>query len=128
MIMYLNDDIKREIDYFRRMNEHFTVKAGEGTVSVKDADDKVLYMALSASLAMDISEDGFFEEFIITDKVISGKQELQLDAYAFIETESTNEKNLHLFQYKLHENDKNSVSPVELMNFSTLIDLLHQNK
>lgn len=120
--MYLNDDIKREIDYFRRMNEHFTVKAGEGTVSVKDADDKVLYMALSASLAMDISEDGFFEEFIITDKVISGKQELQLDAYAFIETESTNEKHLHLFQYKLHENDKNSVSPVELMNFSTLMN------
>lgn len=120
--MYLNNDIKREIDYFRRMNEHFTVKAGKGTVSVKDADDKVLYMALSASLAMDISEDGFFEEFVITDKVISGNQELQLDAYAFIETESTNEKHLHLFQYKLHENEKNSVSPVELMNFATLMN------
>ena len=120
--MYLNDDIRRELDYFRRMNEHFTIKAGDGTVSVKDADEKVLYMALSASLAMDITEDGFFEEFTITDKVISGRQELQLDAYAFIETESSNEKHLHLFQYKLHEDEKNSVSPVELMNFATLMN------
>ena len=36
---------------------------------------------------------------LVLDKLISGKQELLLDAYAFIETESTNEKHLHLFQY-----------------------------
>lgn len=120
--MYLDERIKPELDYFKRMNEHFTIKAGKGTVSVKDADEKVLYMALSASLAMDITEDGFFEEFVITDKVISGRQEFQLDAYAFIETESSNEKHLHLFQYKLHENEKNSVSPLELMNFATLMN------
>ena len=118
----LSEEIKKELDYFRRMNEHFIINAGQSTVKVSDADQKLLYMALSASLAMDISEDGFFEEFTVTDKAISGKDEIQIDAYAFIETESTNVKHLHIFQYKLHETDKKAVSPVELMNFTTLVN------
>jgi hypothetical protein len=120
--MYLNQDIEKELDYFRRMNEHFTIKSGDIDVKVSDADNKILFMALSASLAMDISEDGFFEEFKITDKAITGKDEFQLDAYAFIETESTNIRHLHLFQYKLHQGDKHAVSPIELMNFTTLMN------
>ncbi len=120
--MYLNDEIKRELDYFKRMNEHFTINAGKSTTKVSEASDEVSYMALSASLAMDITEDGFFEEFQITDKDLSGKDEIQLDAYAFIETESTNERHLHLFQFKLYKDEKNAVSPVELMNFTTLMN------
>jgi hypothetical protein len=120
--MYLNDEIKKELDYFKRMNEHFTINAGKSTAKVSEVSDEISYMALSASLAMDISEDGFFEEFQITDKEISGKDEIQLDAYAFIETESTNERHLHLFQFKLYNNEKNAVSPVELMNFTTLMN------
>ncbi|WP_396178890.1 AIPR family protein [Flavobacterium sp.] len=121
-MMYLNDEIKRELDYFKRMNEHFTINAGKSTTNVSEASDEISYMALSASLAMDLFEEGFFENFHITDKFISGKQELQLDAYAFIETESTNEKHLHLFQYKLHQTDKNATSPTELRDFATLMN------
>ena len=120
--MYLNDDIKRELDYFKRMNEHFTIKVGHKTIKVSDAKDNILYMALSASLAMDISEDGFFEEFTITDKEITGRDEMQIDAYAFIETESTNVKQLHLFQYKIHNDENHAVSPIELLNFTTLMN------
>lgn len=120
--MFLNDEIRNELDYFKRMNEHFIIAAGKSTVSVSDADDRIMYMALSASLAMDISEDGFFEEFTITDTALSGKEEMQIDAYAFIETESTNVKHLHIFQYKLHDTDKKAVSPIELMNFTTLVN------
>jgi AIPR protein len=120
--MYLNDEIKKELDYFKRMNEHFTINAGKSTAKVSEVSDEILYMSLGASLAMDITEDGFFEEFQITDKSISGKNEIQLDAYAFIETESTNERHLHLFQFKLHDNEKNAVSPVELMNFTTMMN------
>lgn len=121
-MMYLNDEIKRELDYFKRMNEHFTINAGKGTTKVSEASNEISYMALSASLAMDITEDGFFEEFQITDKELSGNHDVQLDAYAFIETESTNERHLHLFQFKLHVNEKNAVSPIELMNFTTLMN------
>lgn len=120
--MYLDERIIKELDYFKRMNEHFTIKAGKSTISVANADDRLLYMALSASLAMDISEDGFFEEFEITDKAISGKEELQIDAYAFIVAESSNEKHLHLFQYKLHDSINHAVSPTELVNFATLMN------
>lgn len=120
--MYLNDEIKKELDYFKRMNNHFTINAGKSTSKISEVDDKILFMALSASLSMDFTEDGFFEEFQITDKAISGKDEIQLDAYAFIETESTNERHLHLFQFKLHETEKNAVSPIELMNFATLMN------
>jgi hypothetical protein len=120
--MYLKDEIKKELDYFKRMNEHFTINAGKSTTNVSEANDEISYMALSASLAMDLFEEGFFENFYITDKFISGKQELQLDAYAFIETESTNEKHLHLFQYKLHQSDEKSTSPTELRDFVTLMN------
>jgi hypothetical protein len=120
--MFLTDTIIKELDYFKRLNGHFEVNAGARKIKVKDADEKILYMLLSASLAMDISEDGFFENFIITDKSISNKQELLLDAYAFIETETLNEKHLHLFQYKLYEGPSHSASPVELMNFATLMN------
>jgi AIPR protein len=120
--MYLNDEIKKELDYFKRMNEHFTINAGNGTVNVANASEEITYMSLSASLAMDLFEEGFFENFQITDKLISGKQELLLDAYAFIETESTNEKHLHLFQYKLHQSDEKSTSPTELRDFATLMN------
>lgn len=120
--MYLNEEIKRELDYFKRMNEHFTINAGNGTVNVANASDEITYMALSASLTMDLFEEGFFENFQITDKMISGKQELLLDAYAFIETESTYEKHLHLFQYKLHQSNEKSTSPTELRDFATLMN------
>jgi hypothetical protein len=62
--MFLNDEIRNELDYFRRMNEHFIIAAGKSTVSVFDADDRIMYMALSASLAMDISEDGFLKNLL----------------------------------------------------------------
>ncbi|GEM56006.1 hypothetical protein B0A58_05275 [Flavobacterium branchiophilum NBRC 15030 = ATCC 35035] len=121
-MMYLNDEIKKELDYFKRMNEHLTINAGKSTCKVSDASDEISYMALSASLAMDLHEEGFFENFHITDKFISGKQELLLDAYAFIETESTNEKHLHLFQFKLYQSQKNAASPTELRDFTTLMN------
>ncbi|MDQ5928994.1 MAG: hypothetical protein QG594_772 [Bacteroidota bacterium] len=120
--MYLNDEIKKELDYFKRINEHLTINAGKNTCKVALASDEINFIALSASLAMDLHEEGFFENFFITDKYISGKQELLLDAYAFIETESTNEKHLHLFQYKLHQTEKNAASPTELRDFATLMN------
>lgn len=79
-------------------------------------------MAMSASLVMDYSEDGFFENFVITDKSISGRSELQIDAYALIGTESSKVKQLHIFQYKLYANDSKSASPVELLNFATFVN------
>lgn len=120
--MYLNSEIQKEINYFRRMNEHFTINAGKKTVKVEQADEKILFMALSASLSMDLTEDGFFDEFYITDKAITGNAEMLLDAYAFIDSENKNEKHLHLFQYKLHETESHSVSPVELINFATVMN------
>lgn len=122
--MYLSDDIKAELNYFRRLHEHFSVAAGEKRITVKDADEKILYILMSASYAMDIFEEGFFENFIITDKQLTNKQELLLDAYAFIETDSSKEKHLHLFQYKLFESSNNGASPVEVKNFaSTMNDI-----
>lgn len=89
---------------------------------MKNATNEILYMAMSASLVMDYSEDGFFENFVITDKSISGRSELQIDAYALIETESSKVKQLHIFQYKLYANDSKSASPVELLNFATFVN------
>ena len=79
-------------------------------------------MVMSASLVMDYAEDGFFENFVITDKSIAGRSELQIDAYALIETESSKVKQLHIFQYKLYETNSKAASPVELLNFSTLVN------
>jgi hypothetical protein len=120
--MYISEDIRKELDFFKRTNEHFEIEAGKATCKVKDASDEMLYMAMSASLAMNYSEDGFFENFVITDKSISGKNELQIDAYALIETESSKVKQLHVFQYKLHKDEKNSASPIDLLNFTTSVN------
>lgn len=120
--MFINAELQKELDFFRRTNEHFTINAGKGTSSVKEASDELLYIAMAASLVMDYSEDGFFENFIVTDKSISGKHELQIDAYALIETESSNVKHLHIFQFKSYESENKSASPIELLNFSTFVN------
>ena len=120
--MYISEDLQQELDFFKRTNEHFEMEAGKSSTEVKNATNEILYMAMSASLVMDYSEDGFFENFVITDKSISGRSELQIDAYALIETESSKVKQLHIFQYKLYANDSKSASPVELLNFATFVN------
>lgn len=120
--MYISEDLQQELDFFKRTNEHFEIEAGKSSTEVKNATNEILYMAMSASLVMDYSEDGFFENFVITDKNISGRSELQIDAYALIETESSKVKQLHIFQYKLYANDSKSASPVELLNFATFVN------
>ena len=120
--MYISEDLQQELDFFKRTNEHCELEAGKSTTEVKYATTAILYMAMSASLVMDYSEDGFFENFVITDKSISGRSELQIDAYALIETESSKVKQLHIFQYKLYANDSKSASPVELLNFATFVN------
>ena len=120
--MYISEDLQQELDFFKRTNEHFEFEAGKSSTEVKNATNEILYMAMSASLVMDYSEDGFFENFVITDKSISGRSELQIDAYALIETESSKVKQLHIFQYKLYANDSKSASPVELLNFATFVN------
>lgn len=122
--MYISEELKKELDYFRRMNEHFSIDAGKGTSKVAVADEKVVFMAFGASLAMDKTEDGFFDEFKITDTSISKRPEMQLDAYAFVESENSNEKHLHLFQFKLHEKPNHSASPIDLMNFVTRMNTI----
>lgn len=120
--MYISEDLQQELDFFKRTNEHFEIEAGKSSTEVKNATNEILYMAMSASLVMDYSEDCFFENFVITDKSISGRSELQIDAYALIETESSKVKQLHIFQYKLYANDSKSASPVELLNFATFVN------
>ena len=120
--MYISEDLQQELDFFKRTNEHFEIEAGKSSTEVKNATNEILYMAMSASLVMDYSEDGFFENFVITDKSISGRSELQIDAYALIETESSKVKKLHILQYKLYANDSKSASPVELLNFATFVN------
>lgn len=120
--MYISEDLQQELDFFKRTNEHFEIEAGKSSTEVKNATNEILYKAMSASLVMDYSEDGFFENFVITDKSISGRSELQIDAYALIETESSKVKQLHIFQYKLYANDSKSASPVELLNFATFVN------
>lgn len=120
--MHISEDLQQELDFFKRTNEHFEIEAGKSSTEVKNATNEILYMAMSASLVMDYSEDGFFENFVITDKSISGRSELQIDAYALIETESSKVKQLHIFQYKLYANDSKSASPVELLNFATFVN------
>ena len=121
-MMYLSEDIKKELAYFRRLHEHYFIQAGKKQISVKAADEKILYILMSASYAMDIFEEEFFESFVITDKQLTNKQELQIDAYAFVETDDPKEKHLHLFQYKLFESSDNGASPVEVKNFASLMN------
>lgn len=120
--MYLSEDIKKELAYFRRLHEHYFIQAGKKQISVKAADEKILYILMSASYAMDIFEEEFFESFVITDKQLTNKQELQIDAYAFVETDNPKEKHVHLFQHKLFESSDNGASPVEVKNFASLMN------
>lgn len=121
-ILHKFPDLRTELDYFKRMNEHFTLQAGSSSDLVKNQPDNILYMAMAASLAMDYTEDGFFEEFVICDKSISGMPEFQIDAYALIDAEKTPEKHLHLFQYKIHNESNNAISPRELDTFATTMN------
>lgn len=59
--MHISEDLQKELDFFKRTNEHFVIEAGKATTEVKNAADEVLYMAMSASLVMDCSEDGFLK-------------------------------------------------------------------
>ena len=120
--MFTTDKIKIELEYFKKLHEIFNVQLGNVNKLVKDVDDKVLYMLLSSSLAMDVSEEEFFENFVITDKSLTGKQEILIDAYALIDTDDSKEKHLHVFQFKLYEQNNHSASPKEVYEFSTLIN------
>ena len=120
--MFITEKLKIELDFFRRSNEHFEINAGKFSCKVSKATDEMIYMAMSASLVMDYSEDGFFENFVITDKAVSGQSEMQIDAYAFIETDNSLVKQLHIFQYKLYESEDKAASPIELLNFTTFIN------
>ncbi len=119
--MYVNESIREELNFFRKANEHFEIQAGKSTCKVVDAPDDVAYMAMAASTVMDYTEDGFFEDFVITDKSVSGKNETQIDAYALIDTENSTTKHLHVFQYKLYESGEKAASPADLLGMATYI-------
>jgi hypothetical protein len=121
-IMYSSDNIKRELEYFKKLHETFTVQLGKNSRLVKNVDDKVLYMLLSASLAMDVSEEEFFESFVITDKAMTGRNEYLIDAYALVNTDDSREKHLHFFQFKIFEENKHAASPKEVYQFASLIN------
>jgi hypothetical protein len=120
--MYTTDKIKTELEYFKKLHETFSVQLGSKTSLVKDVNDDVLYMLLTASLAMDVSEEEFFENFKITDKSLTGKQEMLIDAYALIDTDDSKEKHLHIFQYKIYKENNNAASPKEVYQFASLIN------
>lgn len=120
--MYLSEVIKTEIEYFKKLHESFSISLGEKTVSIISATDEVLYMLLSASLVMDVAEDELFDNFVITDRNLTGKKETLIDAYALIDTQNSKEKQLHIFQYKLFQKDSGSASPVDVNNFSNFIN------
>lgn len=119
--MYKSEQLAKELDFFRKTNEHFEIQAGRSTSKVKDATEQILYMAMAASMVMDYFEDGFFEDFIITDKSITGKKESQIDAYALVDTENSLVKHLHVFQFKIHESANNAASPADLLGLATYI-------
>lgn len=133
--MNITDKISTELEYFKKLHESYSIKLGVKEKLVKDLDENILYMLLSASLAMDINEDEFFESFTFTDKSIAGKEEYLIDGYAFINTEDTKLKHLHVFQFKIHTDNSHSASPKEVYAFASLIndiflhpELDHQNK
>ena len=70
--MYISESIKSEIEYFKKLHDSFSVTLGDRTVPVVDASEDVLYMLLSASLVMDITEDELFE--VVCDYVYSNLQ------------------------------------------------------
>lgn len=120
--MYISESIKSEIEYFKKLHDSFSVTLGDRTVPVVDASEDVLYMLLSASLVMDITEDELFENFIITDKELTGKKETLIDAYALIDTQNTKEKQLHVFQFKRAQTESGSASPIDVYKFSNFIN------
>lgn len=120
--MNSSEKISLELEYFKKLHETFSVQLGKQNKLVKDLDDKVLYMLLSASLAMDVSEEEFFEKFVITDKSLTNKQEYLIDAYALIDTDDSKEKHLHVFQFKLYETNNHAASPKEVYEFASLIN------
>lgn len=120
--MYISDQLREELDFFKRMNNHFEIDAGKNTCLVENATDEILYICFAASLVMDYSEDGFFENFVITDKSLSGKDDMLIDAYALIETDLSSVRQLHLFQFKEYESDEKAASPIELLNFATFVN------
>lgn len=119
--MFVNDLLRTELDFFRKANDHFEIQAGKRTSLVRNSLDDVLYMAMAASTVMDYSEDGFFEDFVITDKSITGNNETMIDAYALIDTENTLVKHLHIFQFKLYESGYKAASPGDLLGLSTYV-------
>ena len=120
--MYTSEGIEREFGYFKKLHESFSVTLGEKTVSITQIPNEVLYILLSASLIMDVTEDELFDNFVITDKSLTGKKETLIDAYALIDTQSSKEKQLHVFQYKLAQSNNVSASPVDVYNFSNFIN------
>lgn len=53
--MYLTDELRSEIEYFKRLHSHFSIAVGKKELSIADiTDEKILYMLMSASYAMDI--------------------------------------------------------------------------
>lgn len=133
--MHISDKIKTEIDYFKKLHESYTVQLGENNKLVSELNNDLIYMLLSASLAMDISEEEFFENFVITDKSLTGKHEYLVDAYSLVDTDDSKEKHLHIFQYKIFNDFKNAASPKEVYEFAGLIndvflhpELNHENK
>lgn len=120
--MYLSEKLQIELQYYKRLHNHFEITLKEGRLSIQDVPDNVLYMLMSASSVMDTYEDTFFEAFVITDQHLTGKNEMLIDAYAFLETDNINEKHLHLFQYKIYADSKKSASPVEVYSFASAMN------
>ncbi len=121
--MYISEDIRFELDYFKKLHESFSVVLRDNkSIPIIEVPDEVLYMYLTASLVMDVTEDELFDNFVITDRSLTGKKETLIDAYALIDTQNTKEKQLHVFQYKLMQNNSGSASPVDVYNFSNFID------
>ena len=121
-MMYKTEKISTEIEYFKKLHETFSVQLGNTSSLVKALDEPILYMLLSASLAMDVSEEEFFESFVITDKAITNKNEILIDAYAFIDTDDGREKHLHIFQYKIYDKNTHAASSKEVYQFAMLIN------
>ena len=128
--MYISEDIRFELDYFKKLHESFSVVLRDNkSIPIIEVPDEVLYMYLTASLVMDVTEDELFDNFVITDRSLTGKKETLIDAYALIDTQNTKEKQLHVFQYKLMQNNSGSTSPVDVYNFSNFInnEFLHSS-
>lgn len=124
---YFSETIQKHLKHFQRLNEHFSLTLGKQELPVPEIQDpKILYILMTASHVMDVSEEGLFENLVITDKALTGREEMQIDAYALVSTDSNDEKHLHLFQYKFYETGKkHSASPIEVKTFVDLMNDLY---